>query len=557
VATGSEVVASVEFGMSLLDRDRSYVAVEMESGGASISAHRRAESVPVLVLRGISDFSDERKEELDQIASGWPAGAWRTYACQNAADLLRVLVEQGDLPLPRPGGAPSDAEFLQPLGQASNRPQIRSSTVAGRLAAQAESDRVGKGNLLLRCVLLAVESMKRAPNPDTEATLRRALSLLAMPHYCLKHAGWVDAIAFSADGKKIVTASGDHSAGLWNALTGSEIAFLEHDDWVGSAAISRRGDRVATGSDDCTARVWDAVTGKMLAIVRHDNWVRSVAFLDDGRLLMSASGDGTVGVWNAHSGDAVARLTHGDWVRTADVAAHRIVSGSDDCTARVWNAISGEELQRLVHNGPVRWVKFSPDGNLIATASDDRTARVWNAWDGAELARVTHSESVGVATFNFDGSRVATASDDHSGRVFDASTGAEIALLQHEDVVWSVAFSPDGARVVTGSDDHTARVWVSDTGEELARIVHDDAIGSVTFSPDGDFVATASDDGTGRVWRVPAGTGLTRLKAETADASADRLIQLACDRVTRNLTRDEWARFLPAESYRATCSEVE
>jgi WD40 repeat protein len=64
---------------------------------------------------------------------------------------------------------------------------------------------------------------------------------------------------FSPDGKRIVTASGDNTARIWDAATGKTMAVLSgHSDRVYSAAFSSQGDRIVTASADETARVWDA-----------------------------------------------------------------------------------------------------------------------------------------------------------------------------------------------------------------------------------------------------------------------------------------------------------
>ena len=78
--------------------------------------------------------------------------------------------------------------------------------------------------------------------------------------------GPVLSAAFSPDGSRVVTASLDHTARVWNAETGAEVATLSgHGDWVWTAAFSPDGSRVVTASEDRTARVWDAKTGAVLA----------------------------------------------------------------------------------------------------------------------------------------------------------------------------------------------------------------------------------------------------------------------------------------------------
>jgi WD40 repeat protein len=66
----------------------------------------------------------------------------------------------------------------------------------------------------------------------------------------------VNSVAFSPDGKYIVSGSGDNTAGVWEALTGKEIARMTHEAEVNSVAFSPDGKYVVSGSDDKTARVW-------------------------------------------------------------------------------------------------------------------------------------------------------------------------------------------------------------------------------------------------------------------------------------------------------------
>ena len=72
----------------------------------------------------------------------------------------------------------------------------------------------------------------------------------------------VSSAAFSPDGTRVVTASWDNTARIWDAATGAEILALKgHDKGVISAAFSPDGTRIVTASDDSTARIWNAATG--------------------------------------------------------------------------------------------------------------------------------------------------------------------------------------------------------------------------------------------------------------------------------------------------------
>jgi len=107
-------------------------------------------------------------------------------------------------------------------------------------------------------------------------------------------------VAFSPDGTRIVTASWDKTARVWDALTGKPVTSpLEHQAAVSSAVFSPDGTRVVTASDDKTARVWDAATGKPLTKpFEHQATVRSASFSPDGMRVVTASWDKTARVWD-------------------------------------------------------------------------------------------------------------------------------------------------------------------------------------------------------------------------------------------------------------------
>ena len=82
----------------------------------------------------------------------------------------------------------------------------------------------------------------------------------------------MNSAAFSPDGSRIVTASRDKTARIWDAASAKEIAVLRgHEGAVNSAAFSPDGSRIVTASEDKTARIWDAASGKEIAVLRgHD-----------------------------------------------------------------------------------------------------------------------------------------------------------------------------------------------------------------------------------------------------------------------------------------------
>jgi WD40 repeat protein len=330
----------------------------------------------------------------------------------------------------------------------------------------------------------------------------------------LRHNGVIKSVAFGPDGKRIVTASADGTARVWEAATGKAVGQpLRHDGAVNSAAFSPDGRWVVTASDDGTARVWEVATGKAAGQpLRHDGFVFSASISPDGKWVITTSSDQTARLWEAATGKPVGqRLQHEKDVWRADFSpdGKRVVTASGDGTARVWDAATGEAVgQPLRHDGSVIRAAFSPDGKWIVTACSDGTARVWVAATGKPVGQpLQHNGGVSSAAFSPDGKWVVTASADGTARVWEAATGKAVGEpLPHDASVSSAAFSPDGIWVVTAGDDRTARVWEAAPGKAASEpLRHDGGVTSAGVSPDGKWIVTASADHTARIWEATTG----------------------------------------------------
>jgi len=339
------------------------------------------------------------------------------------------------------------------------------------------------------------------------------------------HDGPVFSVAFSPDGKRIVSGSDDKTVRIWNAKTGAQLAVLRgHEGEVDSAVFSPDGRRIVSASLDQTARIWDATSGAQLTVLRgHTRQVESAAFSPDGRRVVTASDDQTVRIWNATGGPPIKILRgHENWVHAASYSSdgRRILSASGDKTLRIWDATTGDPILVLRgHEAPVWHAEFSPDGRRAVSASFDRTVRIWDALTGAEIAVLGgHQDFATGAAFSPDGLRVVSASWDETVRIWDATNGPQIAVLRgHEGGVYSAMFSGDGRRIVSASEDNTVRIWDAANGTQLAVLRgHQGWVRSAAFSPDGRRVASGSQDKTVRIWDVARGVTTAVLRGHTA-----------------------------------------
>jgi WD40 repeat protein len=206
-------------------------------------------------------------------------------------------------------------------------------------------------------------------------------------------------IAFSPDGKFLVSGGGDidgHANDrppgvleLREADTGKVIRELKgHKALVAGVAFSPDGKRVVSGSWDGTVKVWEADTGKeVLTLKGHEGIVTAVAVSADGQRIVSGGG----GVFTKPNGNLV---------------DHAAAAGE----VKVWDAGTGKEVLDLKGQAKgVAAVAISPDGKRVAAGGRDQTATVWDATSGRTVATLRgFKETVNAVTFSRDGERVIT-----------------------------------------------------------------------------------------------------------------------------------------------------
>jgi WD40 repeat protein len=375
------------------------------------------------------------------------------------------------------------------------------------------------------------------------------------------HEAPVSSVAFSPDGRWLASGGGDpsRSSGIvrlldisamlntrMDALGAESVSLRGHEAPVSSVAFSPDGRWLASGSVDHKVWLWNIsnadleTPGTVVVLGGHEAPVSSVAFSPDGRWLASGSGgdsgaSGSVRLWKTStvldarmdaSGATPERLNNNEgWVGSVAFSpdGRWLASGDGDLsrtsgTVRLWDLDAPETEPMLLrgHEAPVSSVAFSPGGRWLASGSDDRTVWLWN-----------------ISNIELGAPEVA--------QVFSG----------YEGWVWSVAFSPDSRWLVSISGDYSgssSRVLLWDLhASRVAPVVlssHGAWVSSVAFSPDGRWLASASNDlskslGTVRLWPL-----------------LDELVELGCQKVRRNLTREEWAQYMPGEEYRPTCSNL-
>jgi WD40 repeat protein/predicted Ser/Thr protein kinase len=384
---------------------------------------------------------------------------------------------------------------------------------------------------------------------------------------------------FSPDDRRVASASAEKAASIWDAATGEELLVLPgHQEAVRTVAFSRDGRWLITTGDDNTARIWDVAERAVSPRRRMLSRLPSLTFfgLNGNHAYCFGRAGGRVSVLDTATGEEIA---HGEvpsqpfglryqtgklaskWLAFRDpqhdsavlvfdgpsmkqrftLDAHdkpvsevfygpdtkhpRLATVHVDGKARIWSLTDGKLLHTLAVDAghPVQCalfeqVVFSGDGRRLLTVDppewdgrvkDGIRACVWSADTGERLATLKASKvdealpQLVTCAISRDGKQaLITWTAGHAARTWNVETGEEMHVLDH---ALSAAFSPDGKRIVTGGGDQQARIWDAATGRLIHTLDHEANVWHVEFSPDGKLVLTGAEWKGLRVWDAASG----------------------------------------------------
>jgi WD40 repeat protein/tetratricopeptide (TPR) repeat protein/serine/threonine protein kinase len=349
-----------------------------------------------------------------------------------------------------------------------------------------------------------------------------------LSHPTLRQGLWVSGLAFSPDGRTLVTADQSY-ARLWNAATGEPIGepmphWGSYTGYQGNQpnnqvpVFSTDGKTLLTANNQ-QARLWNVATGKPAADpLPFPRLVNYVVLHPDGKTVATTGWNGNryeVRIWN------VAARTSADPL-PVQAGINAIFFSPDGKTlltrinqeVRLWNVPKGTPVgEPLRLQGYLEYVLFSPNGKTVLTTGNSQ-AQLWNADTGKPVGEplkgLPYSSSP--PTFSPDSKSFFVLLYDYQKgkyetRRYDTATMAPIGepLSQNTTNFQLAAFSPNG-KILLAVANQQAQLWNASTGKPVGKPLPQPNYTqwSAAFSPDSTIVLTASGQDV-RIWNTATG----------------------------------------------------
>ena len=295
------------------------------------------------------------------------------------------------------------------------------------------------------------------------------------------HTERVNQIAFSADGRRLVSCSSDRTVRIFSVEGGDQLTMFEdyknEDASFSRVAFSPDGRSVAAVSwSERVCRIIDATDGTLIQkLSTSDGAVHALAFSPDSRVLATGQRNGIVRLWSMATYDTSAVLLGHD-AAVRDLAfspdGRRLVTAGDDATVKTWDlaAVARRESQ-LYSPGSVETVVYQPTGHLLAMV--DRLGGVTLV--DARTRRTTFRIDAGSAgkffplAFSADGKWMAYAAATGSeAHVFDLAHRATVGKFASAGgQISALSFTPSGRELMIASDLPRLTLWEIATSKQV------------------------------------------------------------------------------------------
>jgi WD40 repeat protein len=275
------------------------------------------------------------------------------------------------------------------------------------------------------------------------------------------HGRHAQAVAFTKDGKRLLSTGQDACIRLWSVPGFQpEGVFKGHANSVNSLSFSPDGSLLATGSTDGTVRIWSFPHGTCLHVLAKQT---IPSFSPDGAYLATISVKGRIVLWDTNTGKEFKTLPALDkrilaMTFTADAAT--LLVGGTGPIHRVRLPEGEKEGELTGHKVIVACLRLTPDGKLLASTGGDANLRLWSTNDWSEDRKVD-LRAVGVFQIAVSPKGdVVTVSADHLIQTFSIKDGKLVNRIELPvKGVYGLAISPDGRYLANAAADGKVRIW--------------------------------------------------------------------------------------------------
>jgi len=379
--------------------------------------------------------------------------------------------------------------------------------------------------------------------------------------------GKINAVHFSPDGKRLVTASGITGlkgvAVIWDLETGKkvrEIGGEAHRDILFDAEFSPDGKLLATAGYDRVIRLWEVETGHYVRkFPSHNGAVYDLAFSPDGGVLASASGDATGKVWDVASGKRLDTLNQpqAEQYRIDFTPDGRFIVGAGaDNRIRLWRFVSKGESKinpvvhaKFGHEDAIVEMAVSGDGKWLATTSADRALKLWSLPDLRQATDfATQPDVISALSFGPGGTLLAARLDGSLGELGIGTVSVADADAGSGEAGGSGGSLPDGPTTVRAPGEkppERTALEENESGENPALVMPSEVSGAIAKPGDTDEYRFTAREGE---------TWIFETRAERADSKLDSHLAVLDDsgepveRVVLQATRDSWLTFRGKDS---------
>jgi WD40 repeat protein len=331
------------------------------------------------------------------------------------------------------------------------------------------------------------------------------------------HRNEIWSLAFSADGTRLVSGGKDSLAMLWNVHpeTDKSVYFPTPRDNTPIGFMADAKEFLLASADGTELEIRDVPNNRLVGKVQ----VRpNGPALYNPPMVYFGTTNGAVESWLLPERRCAGRvqLSKGPVDAFAVSVDRKFLFGWDTATrqAVLWRLDSGNKVkafpdfataQASTPLSKAQRVAFSPNNRWLAYASSNYTVKVWDLQSGRETSTLAgHAWHIACMRFSNDGNSLATGSWDATARLWDPARGVEKipALKGHLSGIAGLSFSADGRTLVVRSSDDLLHFWSTINGAEMLALPH------VT----GWFFNMISEDGNAMAWEMAPDSNRLRVQ---------------------------------------------